>query len=151
MDERGTASVEVVVMLPFFLLCLFGIYFVHDHASARSLSLARARGCAWQFATAGCPDHHDLVNCGQADIAGAGERVEGDDESVLDRVSDIPVLGALVDGLFGTGRSVTSTHPAPAGVIAAGSTEVTARYFMVCNTVPRDWKSMIADMLKGAW
>lgn len=61
--RAGTASVEVIVMLPFFLIVYSGIYFMYGHYMGRQQALLRARSCAWTYAAGGCDDKETLETC----------------------------------------------------------------------------------------
>ena len=61
--RRGTASVEVVMMLPFFFIVFFGIYWIHGHYSGRQQAMLRARSCGWVYAAGACEDKKGLEAC----------------------------------------------------------------------------------------
>src|SRR3954453_9582048 len=53
--RRGTASVEVVVMLPVFVILFASGFYLHGLITAAQDAGIAARGCAWAHAVAGCP------------------------------------------------------------------------------------------------
>lgn len=61
--QRGTASVEVVMMLPFFFIVFFGIYWIHGHYAGRQQAMLRARSCGWVYAAGACEDKKGLEAC----------------------------------------------------------------------------------------
>jgi hypothetical protein len=78
--RRGTASVEVVMMLPFFIVVFFGIYWMHAHYAGRQQAMLRARSCAWVFAAGACEDKATLDACLKDDggrSAEKGEKAQG--------------------------------------------------------------------------
>ena len=54
--ERGTASGEIVVMLPVFILLFFGVMHIHRQGLAQQEAQTAARACAYYFAVNGCTD-----------------------------------------------------------------------------------------------
>lgn len=61
--QRGTASVEVVMMLPFFIIVFFGLYWMHAHYMGRQQAMLRARSCGWVYAAGACEDKKRLTEC----------------------------------------------------------------------------------------
>jgi hypothetical protein len=61
--QRGTASVEVVMMLPFFIVAFFGVYWMHAHYVGRQQAMLRARSCGWVYAAGACEDKEGLRKC----------------------------------------------------------------------------------------
>jgi hypothetical protein len=61
--RRGTASVEVVMMLPVFIVAFFGLYWMHSHYMARQQAMSRARSCGWVYAAGACEDKDGLKKC----------------------------------------------------------------------------------------
>lgn len=159
---RGTASVEIVVMLPLFVILLAGVYHLHASGSAALVAAERARGCAFQYAVNGCESAEKAELCRDAQAAKGNDvksesdaRSEGGDEtsqelarseSILDRVEDIPVLGALVRTLFGEGAVAVARTAAP-GFMESEDGSVEKSYYIVCNTVSKGWSELIRDQV----
>jgi hypothetical protein len=163
-DRRGSASVEIVVMLPLFIVLFAGVYHLHANGSAALLAAERSRGCAWQFAVSGCEDASKLELCKGAFASKAADvksesdaQAEGGDgvaaqleqnKSVLDKVAAIPVIGGLVDMLFGEGALASATQPAPQ-FMSDEEVGLQKTYYIVCNTVSKSWGDLIKDQVCG--
>jgi hypothetical protein len=70
------------MMLAFFIICFFGIYWMHAHYAGRQQAMLRARSCAWVYAAGGCEDKAGLTKC-LADDGGRTAR-EAKDHGVAD-------------------------------------------------------------------
>jgi hypothetical protein len=152
--SRGTASVEIVVMLPVFLVLLLGTYYVHDVALARQRALSDARGCAYGYAVRGCPsDAAKVPGCKGLTAGLAGEvdghhsDTEAQAQALKDDVGRFPVLSSAVDALFGKGgrarakrshRDLLGSEP--------GATEQS--FYMTCNTVPSSFADHLWALLR---
>lgn len=164
MRRRGSASVEIVVMLPVFVILFAGVYHLHASGSAALVAAERARGCAWQYAVNGCESVAKAELCRDAQAAKGDDvkaesdaRTEGSDEtseelarneSVFDRIEDIPVLGALVRTLFGEGAVAVARTAAPR-FMQRESDSMEKTYYIVCNTVSKGWGDLIRDQVCG--
>jgi hypothetical protein len=160
--RAGTASVEIVVMLPLFIVLFAAVYHLHATGSAALLAAEQSRACAWQFAVSGCEDASKVELCKGvlaskgADVKGESDaRVQGGDEagaeldrskSMLDKIEDIPVLGGLVRMLFGEGAVASARADAPR-FMKAETVPLEKSYYIVCNTVSKSWGDLIKDQV----
>jgi len=161
-DRRGSASVEIVVMLPLFIVLFAGVYHLHSAGSAALVAAEAARGCAWQFAVTGCEDAKRLELCQGASAAKGNDvksesdaRSEAGDEtaseleeseSVLDKIEDIPILGELVTMLFGEGAVAAAERKVP-GFMRSEDVTMARAYYIVCNTVSKSWSDLMKDQV----
>lgn len=133
--RRGTASVEVLMMLPFFLIAYWGLYYMHGRYLGRQQALLRARSCTWTYAAEGCrwdDEEHknkllsclkDKTSASEAsapdqpdDSADSGDTPPVDREQVgagkgvaiLDKLKKVPLIGGAVLWLFGKPVMVTA-------------------------------------------
>lgn len=159
---RGSASVEIVVMLPLFIILFAGIYHLHALGVLALDNAERARGCAWQFAVQGCEAASTGDLCEGVSVAKDADvkresdaRAAGGDEtaaelekskSVLDQVADIPILGGLVEALFGEG-AVAALRRQTAGFMGEEEVTLQKSYYVVCNTVAKSWSDLMKDQV----
>lgn len=136
-------------MLPVFILILFGVLYVARVSDSRQAALVAARGCAWRYANAGC---RQVEGCGQVVVASADSGIDNDIRQrvekggVLDEMTNIPLLGPVIEGIFGSavaanaGRAVERPP-----VLGGGAVEVHGRYYLMCNERERDLGGILKD------
>lgn len=158
-SQRGTASVEIVVMLPFFLALLGAVFYLHGLAAATQAAGMAARSCAWSYALAGCegslPPICEEIGLGKPEglrIGLPGSELEikpnGEmdfDGSWFDAVADIPVLGAVVKGIFGVGKRIKATRKADE-FMGDDKEVVTASTYVLCNTKAESWSDQVSKL-----
>ena len=158
-NVRGTASVEIVVMLPVFITLFLATFYLHDLGMAAQRAGVASRSCIWAHAVAGCPDRRpaacdDLVlsdaQVGDPeDSEGAqdgSEDVEPNpSKSAFDRLADLPVVGAAIQALFGKGVRITATRSARA-FMRSEYVSLSRSNYVVCNTVPATWSEKLDDL-----
>jgi hypothetical protein len=152
--HQGSASVEVVVMLPVFVVLFTGIHHVHGVAMARLEARAAARGCAYQFAMAACRDLSPAVDlCASAEpLRGApldGASGEDASNSVLESIEDWPLLGPMVTSVFGESASARAEREAHA-YLGDDPTVAVGDLHLVCNTEPRAWNGIASHVCELA-
>ena len=161
--QRGTASVEVVMMLPFFIMVYAGLHYVHGRYLGRELALTRARACAWAYSKAGC-DGPEPPECEKPDTGGAAlddpkNNADGGALSVINKIGEIPFIGDLVkapfDMLFGDPLAIKAyqdvrlpSDPSlgPEVFKVGGAYKGTPHYFTLCNTKRKDWGDVAKDI-----
>ena len=145
LDARGTASVEVLVMLPMFILLLSAVYFCHARAAAKHDALTAARGCAFQFAMSGCRSSDPEVDlCAEAQASKLA-RIDGSESTgVLSTIEGIPLLGEPVKALFGEGARAQATRKSR-GFMGGDALEHDERVILVCNTTSRSFFGHVKD------
>lgn len=192
-SRQGTASVEVIVMLPFFMIVFAGIFYMHSHYMGRQQAMLRARSCTWTYASGGCRDPSTLREClkdrkgnlgeattlrgdgSEADApaeAGSGNqrppessnvtiqatgdaKVDSDLGGRLEKMRDIPLLGAAIEWLFGVPVQGTALEPIYLTRVYdnkfdnAVEAVVKGKYFMMCNTVPQSWSTTAKTIFCG--
>ena len=156
MNDRGTASVEIVVMLPVFILLLACVYYLLDQGQAKAEASSTARRCAWSYAVSGCQQKPPGCDGASMREEGAEDDPEAQDtqgeqrEGTMDKIAGIPVVGPIVQGMVGEGFRVTATAEARAAVTADEKAAVRSDYYLLCNTVSQGWGDMIKRMFSGA-
>jgi len=141
--------VEAVIMLPVFILILFGVLFAARMAETRQAALMAARACAWRYADAGC---RPVEGCEQVIVASADTGIDNDirqrveAESFLDTMTEIPLLGPAVEGIFGSaavadaGRTVERPT-----VLGGGAIEIRGSYYLMCNERERTLGGLLRE------
>ena len=158
--SRGTATVEAVVVLPFFIMILAGIGFVRDKQLAIQAAENRARSCAWQYSAndcsqkpAGCEDVlkdgiaprsgtkvDDVLNSAKSQVLAGG-----DAKGVIEKVAT-DILGPAIDALFGR-YLAASTHGKVnrPGILGGGQTVVEGQYHLACNLRSTNPGDVVSD------
>lgn len=140
--RRGTASVEAIMMLPFFIVVYAGIYYMHGLYAGYQLALGQARTCAWDYAKRGC-EGDPPPGCEAAVGHEAMAQNEEDNfrvQDILGQLSSLPLIGDVVEGIFGRPLQTSTRHEiwAPR-TFAPRRRSVASHYFTLCNTVPQSW------------
>ncbi len=150
---RGAASVEAVIVLPFFILIFAGVLYVHHLWENRQIALMTARQCAWLFSASGCDEQPSGCE-GLVHAAGAEEQqnevTDELDGGVIDQLSGIPFLGPAIRGIFGTALEANierQTRRPP--VLGGGRVPVAARYYMMCNEKAQTLGELISGSFCG--
>jgi len=157
--QDGTATVEAVIMLPVFILMLFGVGYVarlFDHVmSANDL----ARFCVQRYALMACENEDSLPSECHGMFQKPGDATDDDSEEAValrearvhDGVSDTEknssVLTDVLDGLFGAGMLATvsdSVQRPP--IVGAGETNIAATAYALCNTKPANSRDLAATL-----
>ncbi len=152
--ERGTASVEIVIMLPVFILLFWGVMHIHSIGLARQQAQSAARGCAYHFAVNGCTDDAAAAPiCAGIDVSKVGDIPDDapgkrEDTSAIEAVKDWPLVGYLVERLFGEGSRARSEQTAKS-FVGDEDSKVAGRFFLVCNTVSQSWSGKLTDLVCG--
>lgn len=175
---RGTASVEVVMMLPFFLIVYAGLYWMYGHYMGRQQAMLRARSCTWEYAAAGCQDTDGYKTCLTAPSGGGVPDVEQSDQPVvasgagktglegevaknevgtskvgdiMNKFESVPILGDALHYLFGTpvlGRAKQLVR-FKENRFGPAQKLVPGAYSTLCNSVPKDWDDVATDIFCG--
>ena len=157
--RRGTASVEVVMMLPFFILVFAGVYYMHGLYAGRQLAMTKARSCGWAYAKAGCRGNRPAECPGpEGGNDPGGATVDPKDSAsegmfqFIDDVGSIPVIGDILVApfkeLFGEPLATMARHQItqPKPSYGPDAFTVGGRYFTLCNTVRKDWDDVAKDV-----
>ncbi len=157
--RQGTASVEIVIMLPVFIALFFAVTYLHGLGSASQSAAVAVRSCAWAYALEGCQGHLDAgcteLGLGkpegfQLSVPGNEVELKPDGETQFsggwfDAIDDVPILGAAARSVFGQGKRIQATR-VTAGYMS-GSEEVVSRsVYVLCNTTAESWSKKISDL-----
>ena len=152
--QRGAALVEMVVVVPPFIVILAGMLFLHHTVAKTQRSMLAARREAWASAMSGCAANGDAMPQPvlSSDMSGA----PGSDASIL----------ANVGSATGTASDIAHVRILAAGApaTAAGGidfrSDIRSKVIVLCNaqTQPGDlpgvlkwfWKSSSGDAIWGA-
>lgn len=159
--RQGTASVEIVVMLPFFITLFVGIYYLHDLAMAVQEAGVASRACVWAHAVAGCPDARppacDNLNIDDVAMGEGGEsennqskyeHASDEASSTFDKISNIPIVGGAVEAMFGKGVRITA-HRSARGFMGQDQAHMSRSNYVVCNTVPQSWEESVSELFSA--
>ena len=158
--RRGTATVEAVVALPFFILVLSGIWFVRDRQLAIQSAENQARSCAWQYSASDCteipkgcegvlaPGTAPRANTKVDDVlndAKSAVLAGGDTKGVIEKVAT-QILGPAIDALFGNFvEASTQRQVNRPGILGGGQTVVGGKYHLACNLHPTTPTQVVSD------
>jgi hypothetical protein len=144
-DQRGTASIEAAVMLPVMAICWAGLMLRFDQIERFLHGATVARRDAWIFSNSGCEGD----NPGRAEIA---PECAGDDQSSglswAAGLQKIPVVGYLVDSIFGYRFTATGVEPYTEPPLFGGKSKSSRySYHLTCNEASRDGKQILSQVL----
>ena len=155
----GTASVEIVVMLPLVITLFAAVYFFYNAGRAELDTKQAARACAWHFVMSGCEDTGGLCQglvprkgdaLGDADNGRAADsRFQSAQErhtGAFAKLENIPLVSGVVTLIFGEGAHATASRK----ITSFGSESTTTNTVdLVCNTVSESMKEKVKDALCG--
>jgi hypothetical protein len=174
--QRGTASVEAIIMLPFFIFMFASVYLMHAHYSGRQQAMLTARSCVWRFAANGCreDEKEDLQEClspngaepAPVDVRKEDEpppQQERDEEAqkqkeggvtggvadVLAVLEKIPILKSAVTWLFGrpVGATAKRIVQLPSYALPKQDRFVAyGSYHTLCNSIPKSFSQLGKDI-----
>lgn len=157
---QGTATVEAVIMIPTFVILLFGVSYASQLFGAILAATDRARWCVQHYAMAACEEGAIPEACvgllhppGQAPAGSESDSAMDEARAhsgVQYAESSASVLTDVLDGLLGEGHLATvnsSVQPHP--VLSAKSTPVSATSFAICNTKPVNTDSVSAALVEA--
>jgi hypothetical protein len=150
--------IEAVMVAPVLGILLIGSMFMYRfYMDTQELRLT-ARRCAWQHAMAGCGDKLP-AGC-EAYLGGASSAPAGDADSAQLRgltdgsggdaggdgvLSDIPLLGDAIDGLFGTTTIARGERDIPTPW-SGQARKARGEMAVLCNTQPVDIEAEVEKM-----
>lgn len=155
-DERGTASVEAVIIIPVLAFLLAAVLWINRSSVTVINSRAEARSCAWRHSQNNCdpallpPDCEGLVNPApqreiqtgdpiNAAVSGIEKAADGGDyQGIIASVVGTILMPAINEALNNaTEATITKSEMKPP---LMGGAEVTFKthYRLACNLKPRD-------------
>lgn len=166
---RGAASVEAVIVLPFFVMLFVGLLYVRDRALGKQSAELTARTCAWMYSANNCSfkndaDHQVRVppeceaflrkkrGSGEFDLeAAAGDQarrlVEGQGLDSIERMV-FEVLNPLITEAFHrVGEAKAEAVIDRPRMFGGGEVAVPGRYQLPCNLEPAD----LAGQARSLW
>jgi hypothetical protein len=149
--RAGAASLEAVILLPVFILIFAGILYVETLWETQQQALLQARKCAWLYANTGCDEEQLTQDCVDAlhDTEGLTEGnslAESMNGGVLDGLTEVPLVGPVIEGLFASAfdsRSSRKIQRTP--ILGEKTVAVIGGYYLICNEKERDMLDVIKD------
>lgn len=145
---KGSASIEIMVMLPVFIVLFFGVFYLHRAAQSELAVRQEARACAWQFALSGCKRGKGDGLCKNTAPTYEGDVASSQDKSVFGWIAEIPVLSEAVQFVFGEGMSAQAKTTTQA-FMSSSTGEKSASTFLICNTVSESWEDKVRNGMCG--
>jgi len=161
--QRGTATVEAAIAVPFFVLVLSGIWFVRARQLAIQSTENQARSCAWQYSANNCTavpkGCEGLLSPGTAphgntkvddviDDAKSKVLAGGDSKGVIETVAT-RLLAPAIDALFGNFVQAMATQMVSRpGILGSGQTTIAGQYHLACNLQPTTPEQVVDDAWK---
>jgi len=143
-DDRGTASIEAAVMLPFFILCWAGLLYVYHGHEAKLAAGVDARHCAWAYSNGGCR----VLPEGCRRLSTAEIEQDGQSGDWLAALDGIPVISGLAESIFGevatVGHDITVDRPP---LFGGGTVDASGTYTIMCNEERRDLGDVLQQTL----
>lgn len=144
-DERGTATTETVIMLPFFILVWGLIFYVFDYFHSRIEHQMWTRRHAWRHAYTGCESDGSYGRTSMDETGGF------DGEGFVGHVDDVlSVLPGFHFDEIRANRTATVNRPE---VIGGGGLTHEREMYLLCNEVPHGANlfSAVADYFGIGW
>jgi hypothetical protein len=149
-DERGHATAEAVIMLPFFIL-VWGCIIFMSQGYERAIDVgAKTREHAWAHAM----DHCEGGVGAGTEVYDATEPALGPFGDLFDMIDEIiavlPLVGEIWPGFINEerkfGRRSSVEKPT---VLGAGSQRIAHTIVLMCNEEPQD--TTLAELADHAW
>lgn len=154
-DDQGTASIEAVIMLPFFIIVWGLLLFAVDVYQHKINAGLQARDCGWSFAQTGCETLPPSCSEEPVDEFDTGDSASSSEiTTALSGASEIPVVGDLLtgalQGIFGKLRiAETELDVQRPQVLGATTVHTTGSFAIMCNERPRTIGEMAVEMVCG--
>jgi hypothetical protein len=160
--ERGTASVEGVIVLPVFVVLFVGVFFVRDLLSAKLATDEEARRCAWQYSAnaceavpTGCEDvlkgvHRGNITPNLDTTIGQLEKgfsTNSDATTAVKKIIENVVVDAIAKAFTRSLDANKTIEQGRPGLFGGGNSIVSGKYRLACN-IPKQEGDNIA---KAAW
>jgi hypothetical protein len=141
---RGAALVEMVVVVPVFIVLIAGMLFLHHTVAATQRSMLAARRAAWKSAMEGCPGE-------------GGEMPQPDRTSEMGgapgaEVSTLATIGSATsesEGSVHVGLMAEGAASAAEGRGLEFEADVHSKVIVMCNTKPQPGD--LPGVLKWFW
>lgn len=153
-NDEGTASIEAVIMIPFFIIVWGLLLFAVDVYKHKIDAGMQARDCGWSFAQTGCETLPPQCQAEPGDpVAVDGGAGTGELESSMDDLPlDIPIIGdvlnGIIDELFGELRVARHNEDVNRPqVLGATTVHTRGAFAIMCNERPTTVGEMALDMV----
>ena len=134
-------------MLPVFIIILAAVLFAGRAWQAKQLALAQARRCAWQYSNTGCQDPpegcEEVIGGPQGTGIDSGIE-EGLDIGALDKLAGVPVIGPVIENIFGNAMLAVSKKQVSYPPLLGGrAVEINGSFYLMCNENARTVGSIL--------
>lgn len=153
-SREGAAMIEAVMALPVFAIVLAGAFYFHQKLAASQSVVLDARGAAWHAALDACEDKAaageqlqrgaPLEHVDQIQTA-ANRHVSSDPKALFAGLSDIPVVGGIIDTLVPRGiRAERSVDVRGSALLGFPAEPARASAYVACNEAQADpWETTL--------
>lgn len=142
-QQRGTASLEALVVLPLFLLLWLGVHHMNQVYGGVLASRGQARACAWRHSNQGC--HGELPR----GCSAKGDELtdpNAGEQSMLDIAMQSGVLRWAFEGLLGASTEVSASREVSQhAMLGDGPVNVGASLYLLCNERNRSMREIATD------
>lgn len=149
---RGTASVEAVIVLPFFAILFITVYYVRHDLLARQTAEIHARSCAWAYSANNCAlvpvgcenELHDVWE-GEAFSEEIVTTLNLGDGLIKDAI--VFVLDPVLKAVFGKALNAkTKTSFERPALYGGGTATAHGTYHLACNLQHKDLGDVASDV-----
>jgi hypothetical protein len=128
--ERGTASLEALMVLPLFLVLWIGIHHMNRVHAGVLATRGQARSCAWRYSNGGCRGELPA----ECSAAGSESEANEAEQSMLDAAMQNSVLRWAFEGIVGASVNVqTSREVTQHAMFGEGPVNVGSSLYLLCN------------------
>lgn len=140
--ERGAATTEALIILPFFFIVWGALFFSHRLSEKKVVVNEIARTCAWQRMTGGCTEPMSArCNFNSSTTQLSNDDLEGSRASLINYDTRIDaflldfseMFGPYFRPTFGADRDATVPKPRQIG---GGEFNVQTEFSEMCNELP---------------
>jgi len=163
--NRGVASVEAAVALPFFLLVLAGFFYVHSAIVKKHELSISVRACAWLYSQTNCQSIPSGCNevLGPPSVAVTKPSLKLHDvlkgterkaAALTGVISTIVtrLLSPVLDAAFGESFAAVSRSSVNKPELYGGGTvSISAQYHLACNLAEEEPLDVVSDAWKMFW
>ena len=145
---------EVVVVLPAFIVVFVSVFYVRSQVLSRQAVEAKARTCAWAYSVGNCDEIPPGCEGIVQPVDGAGQDDEGIKDALKNATGGLvgPVIATVIDpalkAAFGRALDANAKQYFQRPSLYGGGTATTSgSYHLACNLATET----LVDVAKDAW
>lgn len=154
--QRGTASLEAIIIITFFTLVWTGVDFMHEVANVSLTTKAHARFCAFAATTNSCEEMPP--SCQGEAQGGPQSEAEAESAKVLDETADkaedskyteAPLNEMKESFEFGLFQRIEASMPASVDtpqMLGGQTTDLSQSFSLPCNPKPATFGEKVKEM-----